>query len=220
MPSDVRDSYWKFLLNSGPSPPAGFTIYSYMDDTKCIDLPGGDAYNGAKLWVWECNGTPQQQWIFAPDSWRIESAVASGKCIDAGNGEDGEQLYLWDCNGLSQQAWGYDANEATIYMDQSEQGPLVATPATARRMASSSNVSIPRASKCLDLSGGDTSEGTAVQVWDCNGRTNQQWGLGGSAAKKQTQQRLGSGGSAANSSSPSRRPLLHVMGTAGEAGAP
>lgn len=201
MPSDVRDSYWKFLLNSGPSPPAGFTIYSYMDDTKCIDLPGGDAYNGAKLWVWECNGTPQQQWIFAPDSWRIESAVASGKCIDAGNGEDGEQLYLWDCNGLSQQAWGYDANEATIYMDQSEQGPLVATPATARRMASSSNVSIPRASKCLDLSGGDTSEGTAVQVWDCNGRTNQQWGLGGSAAKKQTQQRLGSGGTAANSSS-------------------
>lgn len=28
----------------------------------CMDIPGGKADNGVKLWVWGCNGLPQQQW--------------------------------------------------------------------------------------------------------------------------------------------------------------
>jgi hypothetical protein len=30
-------------------------------------------------------------------------------------------------------------------------------------------------SKCLDLAGGDTTNGNKIQLWDCNGRTNQKW---------------------------------------------
>jgi hypothetical protein len=29
--------------------------------------------------------------------------------------------------------------------------------------------------KCLDLAGGDTSNGNKIQLWDCNGRNNQKW---------------------------------------------
>ena len=29
--------------------------------------------------------------------------------------------------------------------------------------------------KCLDLAGGSTANGTAIQIWDCNGLENQQW---------------------------------------------
>jgi hypothetical protein len=29
--------------------------------------------------------------------------------------------------------------------------------------------------KCLDLAGGNVTNGAAVQIWDCNGHTNQQW---------------------------------------------
>ncbi|MET8508101.1 endo-1,4-beta-xylanase [Streptomyces sp. NPDC004787] len=29
--------------------------------------------------------------------------------------------------------------------------------------------------RCLDVPGGSTADGTQVQLWDCNGRTNQQW---------------------------------------------
>jgi hypothetical protein len=29
--------------------------------------------------------------------------------------------------------------------------------------------------RCLDVPGAATADGTAVQLWDCNGRTNQQW---------------------------------------------
>jgi hypothetical protein len=46
---------------------------------------------------WDCNGSPQQQWIFTPGSWRIESALAPGKCIDVpgDDTDDGTQLWLW-----------------------------------------------------------------------------------------------------------------------------
>ena len=32
-------------------------------------------------------------------------------------------------------------------------------------------------SKCLDVNGPGTANGTAVIIWDCNGQTNQQWRL-------------------------------------------
>ena len=28
----------------------------------CIDLPGGDARNGNRLWLWECSGSDNQKW--------------------------------------------------------------------------------------------------------------------------------------------------------------
>ena len=31
--------------------------------------------------------------------------------------------------------------------------------------------------KCLDANGNGTANGTAVQIWDCNGGTNQQWSV-------------------------------------------
>merc|ERR1711907_795844 len=136
-------------------------IYSYVNDNLCVDIPGAKAYNGAKLWVWDCNGAENQQWKFLPGTWKIESAANPGMCIDV-PGDDvsnGIQLQLWECNGLSAQNWGYDGNMNTIYL-------------------ASSSID---ASKCLDLRGatsGSASRETAVEVWDCNGLTNQQWGFG------------------------------------------
>jgi len=181
MPASVRSPYWTFLLNSGPGPgpsPSSFTIWSYMDNTKCIDIPGGDAFDGAKLWMWDCNGTPQQQWIFTAGSWRIESAFSRGKCIDAASAQDGVQLQLWECNGLYQQIIGYDSNMGTIYLAQSTSDSVSVRPTSADDTAV--NSSIPRVSKCVDLAGGDPSIETAVQIWDCNGHTNQGWGFGSS----------------------------------------
>lgn len=35
----------------------------------------------------------------------------------------------------------------------------------------------PVSGRCLDVPGGDTTEGTQVEIWDCNGGSNQQWTL-------------------------------------------
>jgi len=32
----------------------------------CFDIPGGDLTNGNIVWLWDCNGSPNQQWIFEP----------------------------------------------------------------------------------------------------------------------------------------------------------
>jgi hypothetical protein len=29
--------------------------------------------------------------------------------------------------------------------------------------------------KCIDLAGGDTTNGNGIEVWDCNEQDNQQW---------------------------------------------
>ena len=52
---------------------------------------------------------------------------------------------MWDCNGLPQQQWGYDANEGTIYLKESDQD----------------------ASLCLDAFA-NIGLGNQVQVWGCN----------------------------------------------------
>ena len=35
------------------------------------------------------------------------------------------------------------------------------------------------AGKCLDVNGGRSTDGTAVQLWDCHAGTNQQWTVPG-----------------------------------------
>merc|ERR1712194_723051 len=37
--------------------------------------------------------------------------------------------------------------------------------------------------KCLDLPGGDTSNGNQLQLWDCNGYNNQKWIFAANAYK-------------------------------------
>jgi hypothetical protein len=31
---------------------------------------------------------------------------------------------------------------------------------------------------CLDVTGGSTADGALVELWNCNGGSNQQWNLG------------------------------------------
>jgi hypothetical protein len=42
------------------------TVYaaaSASDASLCLDIPGGKTDDGAKLWVWACNGLGQQKWF-------------------------------------------------------------------------------------------------------------------------------------------------------------
>jgi len=87
----------------------------------CLDLIGGDTTNGAPVAVWECNGSPNQQWRFAGGSFQIQYYADQSKCVDAGDMKLHRKLQIWDCNDLPQQHWGYDADPAqkTIYLSDS-----------------------------------------------------------------------------------------------------
>ena len=135
-----------------------FNIALASDSSKCLDLPGGDTSAGTMLEIWDCNGLSNQQWVFAPDSWRIQPATNKGMCIDnLGGGGEGNKLGIWNCNGGDNQVWGYDTTQKTIYLAASQSD----------------------ASLCMDLPGGDTSNGNSIQVWGCYGGSTQQWAIFG-----------------------------------------
>jgi len=141
----------------------GTTIRVNQDYEKCLDLEGGKAVDGGKVQIWPCNGLPNQQWIYWEDTRMIVYGGNGGNpafCLDAGNEQLQSSLKIWTCNGYPQQKFGYDFTEFTVYLASSESD----------------------ASKCLDLGGGDFSQGASVDVWTCNGCWNQKWILGAGAS--------------------------------------
>jgi len=125
------------------------TITPEENHMLCIDVPGGNAYNGNQLWLWECNGMDSQHWVF--DNWQIRYGGDENFCIDAVDMSDGVQLMLWECNGVDQQTWAYDFDALRVY--------------------------IAGYTSCFDLWEDQQYNGQALHVWECNGLGNQQWDL-------------------------------------------
>ncbi|GAB1642914.1 family 16 glycosylhydrolase [Krasilnikovia sp. MM14-A1259] len=113
---------------------------------RCIDIPGANPADGARLQMWDCNGTAAQQWTFSSDG----TLRAMGKCMDpAGAGTaNGTPIQLVTCNGNPVQRFTLSAA-----------GDLV-------------NVS---ANRCVDIKDLNTANGAQLQLWDCAGTANQKW---------------------------------------------
>ena len=139
-----------------PKPPSTW-YWQYLPNTnKCLDLPGGNTENGNKLWIWDCYGGTNQQWVhnFAAGMASIRYKADPTKCVDVPGGvlQEGNQLQIWDCNNGDNQRWGYDPGMSTIY-------PIASADA----------------SLCMDLANGNVTNGTPVQLWTCDGYDNQKW---------------------------------------------
>ncbi len=112
---------------------------------KCIDVPGASFVDGARLQMWDCNGTVAQKWTFAGGMLQ-----AGGKCMDVANAStaDGTPVQLVGCNG----------NQAQQFV-LSAAGDLVSV----------------LANKCVDIAGWDQSSGAKLLIWPCHGGANQKW---------------------------------------------
>lgn len=112
---------------------------------KCIDVPGANFVDGAKLQMWDCNGTGAQQWTFTGGTVR-----AGGKCMDVAwaSTANGTAVQLANCNGNAAQQFVMSAA-----------GDLVSV----------------LANKCVDIAGWDASNGARLIIWPCAGTANQKW---------------------------------------------
>jgi Ricin-type beta-trefoil lectin domain/Cellulase (glycosyl hydrolase family 5) len=84
------------------------------------------------------------------DSYSIESLTADGHLVDN------------SATGVAQLRWGYGYGDAEPVNDLPPEppgGPLVGV----------------GSSRCLDVPGVSTTNGTQLDLWDCNGGTNQNW---------------------------------------------
>jgi hypothetical protein len=132
----------------------------------CLDEdPNPGIYDGAPVRLWSCNGSKWQNWLVM-DDWTIVNQW-SGLCLDADKSVpafNGTNVQMWHCipgeDNLNHgnQAWtwpgtGYD-NWANPWASLGNGGR----------------------GRCLDA---DISHGSfngmRVQIWDCNGQSNQGW---------------------------------------------
>ena len=84
-----------------PPPPTGGTITGL--GSKCVDVAGANAANGAAVQLYDCNGSTAQQWTAGSDG----TIRALGKCLDiaSANSANGTPVQLYDCNGTTAQTW-------------------------------------------------------------------------------------------------------------------
>ncbi len=112
---------------------------------RCIDVPGASFVDGARLQMWDCNGTVAQRWTFTGGM-----VQAGGKCMDVAGAStaNGTAIQLVGCNG----------NQAQQFV-LSAAGDLVSV----------------LANKCVDIEGGNAANGTKLLLWSCHGGANQKW---------------------------------------------
>ncbi|MFZ6747160.1 ricin-type beta-trefoil lectin domain protein [Undibacterium sp. JH2W] len=115
---------------------------------KCLDVEQNKTHDGARVQIWECNGTPAQQWNYNQRTGEVRGSA--GKCLDVDNGNsaDGTRIQIFQCNGTNAQRWSYAKGELRGI-----------------------------AGKCLDVDNGNTDDGTRVQLWECNATNAQSWVL-------------------------------------------
>jgi hypothetical protein len=99
--------------------------------------------------IYDCNGTPAQNWVLNNGETRVVLANTNF-CLDATRGfpPDGTKMKIWECyTGLPQQDWYYTGDNRIALTNQG---------------------------MCLDLTDGVLTNGNRLQVWQCtDGNTNQ-----------------------------------------------
>ena len=139
------------------------TVRSY---DKCLHIVGNGTANGTKVQLWDCNGSAGQIWIplangslFNPKSFR---------CLDdpAAQTANGTQLQIYDCNGLFTQVWNLPSRPIFQWAGRVYFNTLIG------------KVTGPGTTgKCVDVDHNTPVNGNAVQLWDCNGVSGQQWAM-------------------------------------------
>lgn len=138
----VRVYAWQ--QDPGTTTTAQTAIQGYAN--RCIDIPGGVASDGARLQIWDCNGSAGQRWTIGTDG----TLRALGKCMDV--------------------AWGATTNGAAVQLATCNGGP-----AQQFRLNSTNDLVNPQADKCVDVRDWIASNGGQLQIWDCAGSANQKW---------------------------------------------
>lgn len=124
--------------------------------TQVLDGTGAKAGDFVITHNW--HGGDNQRWNGTlkagqlPGAWVVLKDARSGKCLDlpsSGSPANGTKLLIWDCHGGDNQQWSYDA--------------------VTKQLRS-------RLGKCLDVPGGNVSNNSPLQVWDCAvGNPNQRF---------------------------------------------
>ena len=129
-----------------PAPPG--EVLRGVASNRCVDVPGFSTTNGTALDLWDCNGGGNQSWNYTADK---QLTVYGNKCLTIGGdgSSAGSPAIITTCTGAPNQVWELQQDLSVT--------------------------SVAQPDLCLDAAGAGTGNGTAVDLWYCNGQANQQW---------------------------------------------
>ncbi|MFE9427090.1 ricin-type beta-trefoil lectin domain protein [Kitasatospora sp. NPDC006697] len=148
----------------------------------CLADNGGGNAPGTRLMLWNCAGNPDQLWSTGPSGLPVNTLLQAGLGSDAAptvvasedvTGHGNPDLYGVDADGTVTR-WNGTASDAVGLARFS------GTTTLGNLNNASNQYSIharENSAKCIDDPAGNTANGTPVNIWDCNGGTNQTWQL-------------------------------------------
>jgi hypothetical protein len=127
-----------------------FSILSSPENhSRCIDVPNGEFVPEKRLQVFDCNGTPAQNFTYDVSNKRIS---VGGLCVDGDKGQQGNPVKLLNCEGKSSQIWDLQMNGKYLQL-------------------------VGVNGLCADITGGPANNKTPLQLSPCTGSPTQLWTL-------------------------------------------
>ncbi|KAJ7831154.1 ricin B lectin domain-containing protein [Mycena olivaceomarginata] len=119
----------------------------WSEESSCLDLTNGNATNGNAMQIWACTDGPNQQWTLTTGpSETITPIISNTTCLTAPTNANGGVVVVQPCDGSTSQLWTAIGSALVVYGDM-----------------------------CLDVTNGNTANGTKLQIWACTpGDVNQQ----------------------------------------------
>ncbi|KAG6913533.1 hypothetical protein DXG01_006150 [Tephrocybe rancida] len=95
------------------------TIHPNGDPTQCLDVRGGQIYDGTPAQIYPCNGSPSQLWKISRGTTTVQIDIAPF-CLDAGfQSYPGGRVIISEClAGLPGQTWFYTPDNKIILKDE------------------------------------------------------------------------------------------------------
>ncbi|KAL0953250.1 hypothetical protein HGRIS_004502 [Hohenbuehelia grisea] len=137
--------------DGAPPIPTAWQLHPNGNLAKCLDITNDTRVEGTNVQIYDCNGTPAQDWVFDFGNTTVQLSDTDF-CLDAGNQTvNGSNLTILACNETSpSQQFYYTEDLRLALRDQ--------------------------AGFCLDLTDGILDNGNRVQSWKCfDDNTNQIW---------------------------------------------
>jgi hypothetical protein len=148
------------VISAAPAVADGQDQIYNLWTNQCLQPVNGSTSQGVAIVQEPCNNSPAQNWIAVSVGNNIfhYQNVLSGLCLDArGSAENGTPIQQWTCNNISNENW--QPGDAPSSDDIP---PLIS------RVSGTSGY-------CLDIPGGQSTNGLAMQIYQCNGTEAQQW---------------------------------------------
>jgi hypothetical protein len=147
---------------------AGPLLMNSKATGKCIDDASGSTTSGTGYQEWDCNSpnTNRQYYIWSQANTGqhdIRNTV-SNMCLGLSSGSNGTQVTQTACNTTGSGAGGRDPWQLWYINDWDYNGSVELV-----------NVAYP--SQCMDLAGANSTNGTHIQGYTCNGSAAQRWTL-------------------------------------------